>query len=486
MGDTWLPTKLSVELPGVAASEGIVVFDSRERHLRKPEEMGDPQGVALHHNESAPQEVHIGANEDAQTKKRRVWGKRERCCDSASDQKNEKVVNFLVSESSLAQCVPSITPAYWCILHVRYGILLADHCLINFSGAGSVIRYDSNGRVRGMATPSLPSSFEAEQRLIGESFAALALQRKKENPSDDGGEGGAISASQPASTAAGQGAVGSPPILDSAAEEPPHADNSYSVDREPISYEPHPLGGSSSGGAAAGNNSYSVDREPILYELPPLSSRGGGGSGGARPHPILQHLHVPSASSSPNYSSAETGLSASRAALLSRVSKASPSAAAGLALFASHPGAFDGTDSPSALLTLTSHSELDFFPGGRLQFAEAVAALLQPKIHVSIGGEEFCMPEQFGIVEHGLYRCAFPTPEMYSFLRRLRVRTVINLLDKFPTEYEAFVLGEGIQYLHAAVKGNKAHPEEMDRGKVRRALSVIMDARSHPVLVHCR
>ena len=179
-----------------------------------------------------------------------------------------------------------------------------------------------------------------------------------------------------------------------------------------------------------------------------------------------------------------TGAKSGRGARHSRVSRASPGAASGLALLRStHPGLFDGPDSPSVLSVGAGNS---FFPEHRLQLAEAVAALLQPKLYVTIGGEEYCMPEQFGIVEHGLYRCAFPTSEMYAFLRRLRVRTVVNLLDKFPLEYESFVLTEGIQYYHAAVKGNKLHAEEMDRDVVKQALAVIMDSRSHPLVVHCR
>jgi tyrosine-protein phosphatase SIW14 len=130
--------------------------------------------------------------------------------------------------------------------------------------------------------------------------------------------------------------------------------------------------------------------------------------------------------------------------------------------------------------------------GGPATLQEAIAAALAaappppPPPHVSVDGAEYTMPEQFGVVEAGVYRSAYPTPAMFPFLDRLHLRTVINLLDRLPPEYEAYLASRGVAYVHCAVKGNKAHCEEMDRGKVRAALARILDAGSHPVLVHCR
>jgi len=96
------------------------------------------------------------------------------------------------------------------------------------------------------------------------------------------------------------------------------------------------------------------------------------------------------------------------------------------------------------------------------------------------------MPAHFGVVERYVYRCAFPAPPSYPFLRRLGVRTIINLLDRRPEEYDAFMRETGVRYAHLAVKGNKETCEDMDRGKVATALALILDARNHPVLIHCR
>lgn len=109
-----------------------------------------------------------------------------------------------------------------------------------------------------------------------------------------------------------------------------------------------------------------------------------------------------------------------------------------------------------------------------------------PKIVVHFDGDAFAIPSHFGVVEPHLYRSCFPSPEHYPFLARLRIRTVINLLDSFPEEYREFVREQGILYAHLPVKGNKAHCEEMDRRKALVALSMMTDNALQPVLVHCR
>lgn len=119
---------------------------------------------------------------------------------------------------------------------------------------------------------------------------------------------------------------------------------------------------------------------------------------------------------------------------------------------------------------------------------DALSSVLGANDHneVVVEGVRYCMPSLFGVVEDGVYRCGYPTPDTFPFLRQLRLKTVINLLDKLPDEYADFLKEQGTRYVHSAVKGNKAHCEEMDRTKVAKALELIMDRSNHPVLIHCR
>lgn len=105
----------------------------------------------------------------------------------------------------------------------------------------------------------------------------------------------------------------------------------------------------------------------------------------------------------------------------------------------------------------------------------------------SVDGVQYYMPEQFGIVEEGVYRCSFPAPYCYNFLDKLGIKTVINLLDQCPPAYADFLRSKpDLDYYHLAVKGNKSTCHDMDINKVLVGLSKLIDVSCHPVLVHCR
>ena len=96
------------------------------------------------------------------------------------------------------------------------------------------------------------------------------------------------------------------------------------------------------------------------------------------------------------------------------------------------------------------------------------------------------LPSLFGIVERHVYRSGYPTPDTFSFIRNLKLKMAINLLNNLPPAYKEFLDAEGIEYKHMALKGNKEHCEEMDRKQVAQAIQLIMDRRNHPLLIHCR
>jgi hypothetical protein len=107
------------------------------------------------------------------------------------------------------------------------------------------------------------------------------------------------------------------------------------------------------------------------------------------------------------------------------------------------------------------------------------------RVRLLASGEVFAVPLHWGVVEAGVYRSGFPVAETFPFLARLGVRTVVNLQDRLPLDYKNFLAEQRVQYIHAPVKGNKVHPEEMDWGRVSAALALVSDTAFHPILVHC-
>ena len=91
----------------------------------------------------------------------------------------------------------------------------------------------------------------------------------------------------------------------------------------------------------------------------------------------------------------------------------------------------------------------------------------------------------FDVVAAGiLYRGAQPEPSGYQELRKLGIRTVLNLRLENDTQAreKAAVEAAGMRYRALPMRGFGAPTEE----QIRQALAVIDDPANQPVFVHCR
>ena len=74
-------------------------------------------------------------------------------------------------------------------------------------------------------------------------------------------------------------------------------------------------------------------------------------------------------------------------------------------------------------------------------------------------GDILVPPENFALVERGLYRGAFPKPKNFPFLRTLGLRTILSLklekTNEYPAANTAFNHEHGIQLLMFGMPGNK-------------------------------
>lgn len=74
--------------------------------------------------------------------------------------------------------------------------------------------------------------------------------------------------------------------------------------------------------------------------------------------------------------------------------------------------------------------------------------------------EELIPPENFAMIEKGLYRSGFPKKKNFAFLRKsLRLKSILTLvLEDYPLANSAFNRQNGITLLQFGVPGNKARP----------------------------
>ena len=99
---------------------------------------------------------------------------------------------------------------------------------------------------------------------------------------------------------------------------------------------------------------------------------------------------------------------------------------------------------------------------------------------------ELLPPQNFVMVENGVYRSSFPRTKNCLFLRSLNLKTVISLVpEDYPEALAEFYRSCGIALLPCGLEGNKWPFKTIDREELRRILRIILDPHNQPVLIHC-
>ncbi|DAA74623.1 TPA_exp: Tyrosine phosphatase family protein [Trichophyton benhamiae CBS 112371] len=96
------------------------------------------------------------------------------------------------------------------------------------------------------------------------------------------------------------------------------------------------------------------------------------------------------------------------------------------------------------------------------------------------------MPNNFAEVVKGIYRSSFPLPVHLSSLAQLNLKTIVTLVDEeWSPEYSAFVRGNGITSRIIPILANKQPNVFTPYSTIVEVLTILLDTRNHPVMVHC-
>ncbi|KAF2809651.1 uncharacterized protein BDZ99DRAFT_33640 [Mytilinidion resinicola] len=95
-------------------------------------------------------------------------------------------------------------------------------------------------------------------------------------------------------------------------------------------------------------------------------------------------------------------------------------------------------------------------------------------------------PANFGAVVPGsIYRSSYPLPENFEFLETLGLKSILTLVpEKIPDANVDFMDANGIQHFHVHIPANK-ETIRVPQCQMTAALSILLDRRNHPILVHC-
>ncbi|KAK9735817.1 hypothetical protein RND81_04G230300 [Saponaria officinalis] len=93
-------------------------------------------------------------------------------------------------------------------------------------------------------------------------------------------------------------------------------------------------------------------------------------------------------------------------------------------------------------------------------------------------------PINFSMVEEGLYRSGFPQPSNFPFIETLNLKSIIYLCtEPYPEEHCKFLESHNIQLFQFGIEGTK---ETVPEAVISKALRILIDVRSYPVLIHCK
>ncbi|KAL7747171.1 tyrosine-protein phosphatase siw14 [Sorochytrium milnesiophthora] len=99
---------------------------------------------------------------------------------------------------------------------------------------------------------------------------------------------------------------------------------------------------------------------------------------------------------------------------------------------------------------------------------------------------ELVPTENICLVAPGVYRSAFPKKKNFSFLKKLGLKSILTLiLEDYPDQNMRFLQENGIKLFQFGVAGNKEPFVDIPEDKIVAALACLLDARNHPVLIHC-
>ncbi|KAF2673127.1 protein-tyrosine phosphatase, partial [Microthyrium microscopicum] len=92
----------------------------------------------------------------------------------------------------------------------------------------------------------------------------------------------------------------------------------------------------------------------------------------------------------------------------------------------------------------------------------------------------------FGAVSPGaIYRAQFPQPDNYAWLSTLGLKAILTLVEgPFDDHYREWMFQEGIQHHNIILPTNK-DAVNMREADIKAALSVLLDQRNYPLLIHC-
>ncbi|URE14947.1 phosphatase [Musa troglodytarum] len=99
----------------------------------------------------------------------------------------------------------------------------------------------------------------------------------------------------------------------------------------------------------------------------------------------------------------------------------------------------------------------------------------------------FVPPLNFAMVNDGVFRSGFPETTNFGFLETLKLRSIVYLCpEPYPEVNKEFLESNSIKLFQFGIEGRTEPFVHIPGERIREALKVVLDARNHPLLIHCK
>lgn len=100
--------------------------------------------------------------------------------------------------------------------------------------------------------------------------------------------------------------------------------------------------------------------------------------------------------------------------------------------------------------------------------------------------QELTPPENFALVIGSIYRSSFPQPANFSFLKQLKLKSVLCLIpEEYPELQQRFFETHNVKLFQLGMSGNKEPFVKISLDLITQAIKIVLDPENQPILIHC-
>ena len=103
-----------------------------------------------------------------------------------------------------------------------------------------------------------------------------------------------------------------------------------------------------------------------------------------------------------------------------------------------------------------------------------------------VDDEPLTPPENFSLVIGSIYRSSFPQPANFSFLKQLKLKSVLCLIpEEYPELQQKFFEDNDVKLFQLGMSGNKEPFVKISPDLITQAVKIVLDPENQPILIHC-